>query len=161
LNNDDINKIKSAYEKHPPFKVKTTTPAVVEGVATTKMELDPASSKEATAFTNDLNSVSIVQNVRKCLKDSGVNDQVDKAIKAPTSTADNGTTQYFAYVTPGKQLKRLEIVGGDKDTTGNIAFTFENQTPSIVAPTGAKPIQDLAGALFAGALASGATNQPQ
>jgi hypothetical protein len=148
LTPSDVNKIETAYEKDPLFKVTDTSSAEVGNVATTKMDLSPATDQTANAFASQLNSLSVVQNIHKCLGNSSASSQVDKAITPVKNSANNGSESLAVYVTADKQIKKLEFSSTDTDTVDAISLTVESQPPTIVAPSGAKPIQDLLSAFL-------------
>ena len=146
LNKKDIDKIDAAYKKYPLFKVKNTSKEKVDGVETTKMELDPASDETANKFGNELTSLSVVSKVKACLKDTGVSDKVDKEVMADKENKDN--SKIYAYVTNDKQLKKLEITADDETATVKFTMVFSDKANAITKPEGAKPIQELLSSLM-------------
>jgi hypothetical protein len=148
LNKDDVDKINAAYKKYPLFKVKSTASESVDGIATTKMELDPASDETAHQFANDLTDLSVVKKVKACLKDTGLDNKVDEEVKV--NKQEETTGNIFAYVTSDKQLKKLIINTEDANTSAKVTIVFNDKAVNVTKPDGAKPIQDLLGGLLGG-----------
>lgn len=140
---DDINKIKDAYKKHSPLKVKSTSSEQVDGVSTTKMELESADSGTLKKFVDELKSVGSISKLNKCLESAGVDTAVDQKVK-PT----NVNYKVHAFVTNDKQLKRLTVEAEDDTRKFNMTFDFSDQIDNVTKPEGAKPIQDLLGGLL-------------
>lgn len=143
LSDDDRNKIESAYKKYPLLKVKSTSSEQVDGVDTTKMELEPTDNETLNKFMDELNSVGPISKLKKCLESAGVDTGGDQEIKPA-----NITYKAHAFVTNDKQLKRLTIDAEDDDQKMSMTFDFSNQIDSVTKPEGAKPIQDLLGSLL-------------
>jgi hypothetical protein len=138
----DRKKIETAYRKYPLFSIKGSGAATVEGVATTKYEVEPASDEMFNKFTKELNSLSVVENANKCLKQQGSSDKLDTEVK-PSTNEDEGTGTAFIYVTDDKQVKQIELTFDDKSSTSKVTLTMQNKQPTFEKPEGAKPIQDL------------------
>lgn len=141
----DINKIKDAYKKHSPLKVKNTSSEQVDGVSTTKMELESADSETLKKFVDELESVGPISKLKKCLESAGVDTGRDQEVK-PT----NVNYKVYAFVSSDKQLKRLTLEAEDDTQKFNMTFDFSNQIDNVIKPEGAKPIQDLLGSLLGG-----------
>lgn len=151
LTKDDISMLKSAYQKHPLFKVKSTSAVKVGNDETTKYDVEPASDPEAVAFAKELNGLSVVKKVNDCLKTGGSNNTIDKKVEsAGKAETANGTMAF--YISKDKKIKKLELETKDKGSTVKITAGFTYKQVSVAAPEGAKPIQELLGGLFGGGL---------
>lgn len=150
LNDSDVDKIRSAYKKHPLFKVKSTSNQKVDGVDTIKMELEPASDETAGNFANELNSLSVVSKVKACLEDVGVDAKGDSEVKPGKTSSLNSNERVSAFVTRDKKLKRLLITSDNNDQKTTMTMDFSDKAVSVTKPEGAKPIQDLLGSLLGG-----------
>lgn len=148
LGDSDVDKIGKAYKKHPLFKVKSTANEKIDGVDTTKMELDTANDETAGKFADELNSLSVVGKAKACLKDTGLNKTLDEEVKPGESSIRNG--QIYAFVTQDKKLKRLILISDDNKQKTTMTMDFTDKAVSVTKPENAKPIQDLLGSLLGG-----------
>lgn len=156
LNDDDGEKIHAAYEKYPLFKIKNTSDQTIDNVDVTKYELEPSDDKTAENFVNELSDISAAKKIRDCIKDTGAQDTIadnfgDKE-NSKDDNDDEATGTFFAYVTKDKQLKQVELEAKDKDSTTKLVAKFDYAPVTIEKPESAKPIQELLGDLFGGAL---------
>ncbi len=141
LTKDDSAKIQAAYKKHPLFSVSGVTTASIDGKTLTKYDLKPASDAEATAFANELNSLSIAENINKCMNNSGSNStsgdqEINNVISKTTSE------NFYVYVSDNL-VKRIELSSTDNNGSYSFSGNFDYSAPTIEKPTGAKPVQDL------------------
>lgn len=147
LNDDDMDKIYQAYKKHPIFAIKGQSAADVSGVSTTKFELDPASSDVAKSFAKEIESISIIDNLKKCTQ--AANDKsLDDATDDLAQNQENA--QIFVYVTADNQMKKLEVVTEDDAYKATVSAEFAFGEVKIEKPADAKPVQELLGLLMGG-----------
>jgi|GEM_PF-3596157 len=146
----DIATIKAAYKKHPLFKIKSSSAETVDGTATTKYIVDPASGAEASAFTGELKDLSMVKKINNCSGNSL--DKVTTDAKSQIAD-DSGTTNTLAiYISKDKQLKKIELTSKDKSgSSAKIDGTFSYAPVSVTKPEGAKSFTDLFSSIFGGA----------
>ncbi len=146
LTEEDTAKIQAAYKKHPLFSVNSVTTASVDGKTLTKYDIKPTSDAEASAFAKELSSLSVVENINKCMKSSGSSSTSgDQEL----SNIVNQTTSEKMYIFIGDdKIQRIEI--GSTDSSGNYSLTanFEYTVPAIEKPEGAKPVQDILGQIL-------------
>lgn len=147
LTDEDMDKIKNAYRKNPLFTVKGQSDADVDGVKTTKFEVDPASEETAKNFGKDVESLSIVENLKKCTKDS---NSADVQEKTDELAEEQDKAQIFVYLTRDKKIKKLEIIVDNEGTKANITAIFDHGVADIQKPEDARPIQDLMAILMTG-----------
>jgi hypothetical protein len=139
LTKDDTNKLKAAYKKYPLFKVKSSSADTVDGVKVTKMELDPASDEVAASFAKELDSLSFVEEINKCVKTSN-SAQADTQINQLYEDAKGTLT---VYITKDELVKKIEVNAADSKTSSKTSLTFDYKSVTLEKPNGAKPIQDL------------------
>lgn len=147
---DDMAMIKSAYLKHPLFKVTSSSSETVDGTATTKYMVDPTTDEEASAFAAELNDLSIVKKIKDCLPDEseqGFDEEITD-FKDEADTALSGTLAI--YVTDDKQVKKIELTSEDDEASMTMSGVFGYDSVNVVAPTGAKPAQELIMTLYGG-----------
>lgn len=151
LTDDDRDKIKAAYEKYPLFTIKGQTSADVDGVATTKMELDPGSDETAQSFGKELESLSMISKFKECAKNTGAGDQFNN----DQADSEDSKGKFFVYITSDKQVKKIELSADDETLKVAISLTFDFKDVVIEKPEGALPFQEILGGLYSGAPNSG------
>ncbi|MDB5182747.1 MAG: hypothetical protein JWO47_531 [Candidatus Saccharibacteria bacterium] len=140
LNDADVTLIKKAYKQHPLFTVKSSSSQTVDGEATTKYLVDPASDSEASAFASNLKGLSLYKKAMEC---SGSSSNSSDSSSPSTSAKNTTTGTVSIYVTKDNQLKKIEINGSDDSSSMKIAATFSYAEVKLDKPAGAKSVQDL------------------
>ncbi len=148
---DDISKIKAAYKKHPLFTVKSTSQEDVNGTPTTKYAVEPASDAEAIAFAKELETLSVVEKIKSCLKDAGAESVLDEEI-TDLDTGGTATGNMAIYLTDDNKVKKIDLEAQDSGSTMKMSTTFTYQAVTVSAPEGAEPIQNLLSDLIGGSL---------
>ena len=141
LTDNDIDKIKNAYQKHPLFTVKSSSEETVDGEKTTKYVLDPTTKTEANAFASDISEVSVLKKIKEC--GSG---KAEDTVKDAVADVDKGQENTLAiFVSDDKKLKKIELYAKDDTAAVKMTAVFKNGPVAITKPENAKPIQDLLG----------------
>lgn len=155
LTDEDLKKIEEAYRKNPLFSVKSQSEADVDGTKTTKFELDPTDEESANNFGKEIESITIIENLKKCLGESNLTDSADS-----TSAATTGESkpQLFVYLTDDKQIKKLEILSDEDEMKMSFTAIFDYGNVTIQKPEDAKPLQDLLTMLMGDSAMPGMTN---
>lgn len=145
INNDDANKIKKSYEKHPLFKVKASSKENLGNESVTKLEVEASEKETAKNFFNELKSLDIVKKIEKCL------DDVEETTGQETKELEKAKDQKITiYITKDKKIKKIETSATEEDGTTTMTINFNYENVSVEKPSDAKPLQELFGGLFGG-----------
>lgn len=143
LDQADMKKLEAAYKKYPIYKITKTSKATVDGTATTKYDLQPASGVQAEKFFGELKELSLVKKLRACmaLVESDSSAIGDVEVTPELQEATTGTVA--VYISGDNKLKKVEMSLTQAGNTIKLTQTTSYTTPTIDKPEGAKPFQDI------------------